>query len=188
MPVCAKTIDAEIVAAARALVEKCGHEEVSLAAVATAVGIRAPSLYNRFADRAALLAAIDLEVWREVSALLRDNAARTKKPGAQVTVLAHAYRAWAKAHPRLYAMVWDARFDPGELGLKARAEAVGILQQPLAELVGARRAFPAARVLAPFLHGFLTMELAGAFRMGPGIDEAFAHGLATILTGLKKEK
>jgi AcrR family transcriptional regulator len=185
MPARAKTTDAEIVAAARALVEQHGHEQVSLAEVASAVGIRAPSLYNRFADRATLLAAVDLEVWKELNGKLRASAARAGDPAGQLTAIARTYRSFAKAHPRLYALMWA---NPGDAGLEIRSETVGITLAPFAELVGKRNAFAAARVLAPFLHGFLTMELAGAFRMGPGVDEAFAHGVATILNGLMKKE
>jgi hypothetical protein len=30
----------------------------------------------------------------------------------------------------------------------------------------------------------VSMELAGAFRFGPGLDEAFERGVATIVAGL----
>jgi len=182
MPARPKTTDAEIVAAARALVESHGHDQVSLADVAAAVGIRAPSLYNRFADRATLFAAIDQEAWTELNAKLRASAARQREPAAQLTALARTYRAYAKAHPRLYALMWA---NPSEAALAIRSETVAITLAPFGKLVGERDAFAAARVLAPFLHGFLTMELAGAFRMAPGIDQAFAHGIATILKGLE---
>ena len=46
------------------------------------------------------------------------------------------------------------------------------------------RALAAARVLTPFLHGFVSMELSQAFRLGGGIDEAFETGLEAILSGL----
>ncbi len=42
-----------------------------------------------------------------------------------------------------------------------------------AALVGKDDAFAAARVLVPFLHGFISMELAKAFQLGPGLDAAF---------------
>jgi hypothetical protein len=39
-------------------------------------------------------------------------------------------------------------------------------------------------VLVPFLHGFISMELANAFRLGGGLDAAFEKGVSTILRGL----
>jgi hypothetical protein len=55
-------------------------------------------------------------------------------------------------------------------------------------LVGKDQAFAAARVLTPFLHGFVSMELAGAFRLGPDLDRAFTRGVGTILAGLASDR
>jgi hypothetical protein len=60
---------------------------------------------------------------------------------------------------------------------------VARLVAPLAELVGPDDAFATARVLVPFLHGFISMQLANGFRLGPGLDEAFENGVTTILRG-----
>jgi len=40
---------------------------------------------------------------------------------------------------------------------------------------------PLARTLTAFLHGFISMELANAFRLGGNIEAAFRDGLDTIL-------
>jgi hypothetical protein len=34
------------------------------------------------------------------------------------------------------------------------------------------------------VHGFVSMELANAFRLGDGLDAAFEKGVTTILRGL----
>jgi Tetracyclin repressor-like, C-terminal domain len=44
----------------------------------------------------------------------------------------------------------------------------------------------AARLLMAFLHGFVSMELAGAFRLGGSVDDAFAFALDAILAGLPR--
>jgi hypothetical protein len=51
--------------------------------------------------------------------------------------------------------------------------------------VGEENALAAARVLTPFLHGFVSMELSNAFRLGGGLDAAFENGVRTIIEGLK---
>ena len=186
MPSPPKTSDAEIVTATRRLLERHGRDGFSLADIAEAVGIRAPSLYKRFAYRAALVSAVELELWRELSAALA-GASTSADPVQRLTAQAHAYRAFAKAHPRLYALIYDASAEHTEAGQRARAEAVAASLPAFVALVGERDALVAARVLTPYIHGFVAMELAGAFRLGSGLDAAFSYGVATVLSGLRAQ-
>src|SRR5690348_3358076 len=66
-PALAKTSDDEIIAAARAIIAEHGVDKLSLGEVATAVGIKAPSLYKRFADRGALVDAVRDSVLRQLA-------------------------------------------------------------------------------------------------------------------------
>jgi AcrR family transcriptional regulator len=187
MPAQPKTTDAKIIAAARRLVLGRGRNGFSMNDVAEAVGVRAPSLYGRFADRAELLAAVELELWGKLERRIA-RAPRSSDPGRTLTAQAHAYRAFAKANPKGYALIHDAEAERSEEGTRARAAVVALTMPSLVQLVGAPGALPAARVLTPFLHGFVSMELAGAFRLGGGLDEAFALGIATILAGLERPR
>ena len=54
----------------------------------------------------------------------------------------------------------------------------------MAAMVGPDDALSAARTFVAWAHGFVSMELAGAFRLGGGLDEAYAGGVATILDGI----
>ena len=51
-------------------------------------------------------------------------------------------------------------------------------------LVGRARALEAARLLTAFAHGFVSMELAGAFRLGGDVDEAYRFAIDSIVEGL----
>jgi AcrR family transcriptional regulator len=183
MPAHPKTTDAQIVQAARRLVESQGRDGFSMNEVAASVGIRAPSLYGRFKDRAGLLAAVELEMWADLTALL-DSAIVVNAPEATLMAQAQAIRRFARKHPNSYSLFFDIRSVPTEEGTSARAAAVAQLIAPLTTLVGKDQAFAAARVLVPFLHGFISMELANGFRLGGGVDAAFENGVSTILRGL----
>src|SRR4051812_7673705 len=180
MPSPPKTTDSEIIAAAKKLIERHGARGFSMSDVARAVGVRAPSLYGRFKDRAALLTAVELQLWGDLAAALA-AAPRSADPAQTLTAQARAYRRFAKANPRGYALIFDAEAERTEAGHAARAAGIAVSMPAFAALAGETRALEAARVLTPFLHGFVSMELADAFRLGPGVDQAFAHGVATIV-------
>jgi AcrR family transcriptional regulator len=153
--------------------------------VAAAVGVRAPSLYERFSDRAALLAAIELEVLDEIAQVL----AAVAVPGLPIETLtaqAHAYRRFVKANPHGYSLLFEVRSARTEEGAAGRARALAPSMSALEAIVGPESAMLAARVFAPYLHGFVSMEIADAFRLGGGLEAAFANGVATILRGFLK--
>jgi AcrR family transcriptional regulator len=183
MPAHPKTTDTQIIQAARRLVEREGRDGFSMNDVAAAVGIRAPSLYGRFKDRASLLAAVELHVCAELEDLLGKSII-ANNPEATLMAQAQTVRGFAKRNPNSYSVLFDIRSVPTEEGTAARAAAVAQLTEPLAALVGEGQALAAARVLTPFVHGFVSMELANAFRLGDGLDAAFEKGVTTILRGL----
>jgi AcrR family transcriptional regulator len=187
MPSPPKTSSAEIVAAARKLVEQRGRDGFTMNDVARAVGVRTPSLYGRFADRATLLAAVELELWHELERALA-AAPRSSSPVRTLTAQARAYRSFARAHPRAYALMYETEAERSKEGVRARAAALAPTLPSLVALVGEAQALAAARVLTPFLHGFVSMENNGAFRLGGGLEEAFENGVVTILKGLQRTR
>ena len=176
----AKTSDADIVAAARAVIAARGLDALSLQQVAAAVGIKTPSLYKRFDDRAALLAAVQDDVLRELARVLSDAAASGSTPQQGLLAMGQSYRAFACTHARLYPLL----FGSGGAPSPAARAAIAPVMAALVALLGAASALPAARTLTAFLHGFVTMELSGNFQMGGSIDEAFAFGLDAVMRGV----
>ena len=51
-------------------------------------------------------------------------------------------------------------------------------------LVGEGSGLEGARTLVAWAHGFVSMELAGAFRLGGDLDKAYAFGVDAILAGV----
>lgn len=184
MPTPAKTSRPKLIGYARALIEQSGADALTLGAVATAAGVKAPSLYKHFADRAALLKAVELGVINDLEAVLR--AGTTGQTANQrLHSMSMAYRRFAIEHPNGYALIFSRNaFNDTEL-----AEASRFAVQPLFEElqkagVSAEQILPLSRTLTAFLHGFVSMESARAFRLGGSVDGAFEAGLSTILSGL----
>jgi AcrR family transcriptional regulator len=179
-PAPVKATNDDILAAARAIVARAGAENLSLNAVAEMVGVRPPSLYKRFASRAALIEAVREGVLGEVASVLM--AARKGRGGsAAVKAMARAYRAWAKGEPHLYRLLFAGPAVGVTAGARAATAPVLDAMRPV---VGERDALSAARLFTAFLHGFVSMEIGGEFKMGGSVDVAFAFALETILRGL----
>jgi AcrR family transcriptional regulator len=177
-----KTSAAQIVAAAKKLVHKSGVEALSMQAVATRVGIRPPSLYKHFADRASLIQAVRLDVAVQMRQAY-SAAATHDDPRRDLRAIAHAQRAFAQRFPHLYALVMSAA-----PGYDLSAKENDALLAPLLELVrrfgDPRRVVESARLLVSFVHGFSQMEAAGAFRLGGDLDASFEFGLVRVLDAI----
>lgn len=176
MPAAPKTSTAAILDSAGWILEQSGADAVTMHAVARAVGIRAPSLYRHFPDRAALLEALALEGFTLLSARMQ-AAARAEQP---LTAMAHAYRAFAHNSPQRYLHMLSRQTSMRDSLDAARAGAASPLLGYLDSRVGAERALSMARLLTAFAHGFVSMELNGAFRLGGNPEADFDEGVRVL--------
>jgi AcrR family transcriptional regulator len=158
MPSPSKTTPAAIIRAARQLLERRGRDEFSMHDVATAIGVRTPSLYGHFANRAALISSVELMLWDELRRRTLAAAATSLDPVRTLRAQARAYRAFATANPHGYALLYDADAPRSEVATGARSAALSPAMPAFTALAGERNALGAARVLTPFLHGFVSME------------------------------
>ena len=56
----------------------------------------------------------------------------------------------------------------------------------VAEVAGPQHALPAARTIVAWANGFIMMELAGAFRLGGDVEQAWDFGLDRVLTAVRR--
>lgn len=178
MPTPERTNLSEIVAAAQALLEESGLTGLTMAAVAARVGVRAPSLYKRVGGRDELLGLVADATVRDLGE--RISAVVAASPREALAAVVRAYRAFAKERPAAYQLVFmqaprEARPRQGSL-TDAIAPALAVTER----LVGADRALDAARLVTAWVHGFVSMELSGSFRLAGGVDRAFDYGLAVL--------
>lgn len=173
-----------IVQAAAAIIDTEGSEALTLASLAQKLAIRPPSLYNHIAglpDIRRLLSLYGLEELR--SALL--HAAVGRAGDDAIRGMAHAYLAFARAHPGLYEMTVLAPGEDAE-----RAKVAKDIVELVIRALEAYRLEPAAsihtaRALRSLLHGFASLERQGGFGLPFDLDQSFAEIVNLFLAGLK---
>jgi AcrR family transcriptional regulator len=183
MPAHAQTSTAAIVAAGRQLLEERGADALTMHDVAGAVGVRAPSLYKRVRGRSDLVRLILEDVADELTAAL-DAAAGSGDPVADLRAMTAAYRRFAHSNPVTYTLMFAPDSVPGATARSVRSSAAVL--RVVAELAGPSHTLPAARTIVAWAHGFITMELAGAFRLGGDIEQAWDFGLDQILAAVRR--
>jgi AcrR family transcriptional regulator len=100
----------EIIVAAKKLLADAGHaDQVSIRAVADAVGVTSPSIYLHFADKNELLGAVVADTFRELDDAMLAEAADADSPLARLRAFGMAYVRFAVTHPEHYRL---AAMDP----------------------------------------------------------------------------
>jgi AcrR family transcriptional regulator len=186
LPARAQTSTAAIVAAGRRLLEERGPDALTMREVADAVGVRTPSLYKRVRDRSDLVRLILEDVTDELTATA-DAAADSADPAAALRAILAAYREFAHANPVAYTLMYTppATSTPGATARSERSTAT--LLRLITELAGPEHALPAARTIVAWANGFITMELAGAFRLGGDLERAWDFGMGRVLDAVRRE-
>lgn len=178
MPTPERTNLSEIVAAAQALLEESGLTGLTMAAVAARVGVRAPSLYKRVGGRDELLGLVADATVRDLGE--RISAVVAASPREALAAVVRAYRAFAKERPAAYQLVFMQAPREARPRQSSLADAIAPALVVTERLVGADRALDAARLVTAWVHGFVSMELSGSFRLAGGVDRAFDYGLAVL--------
>lgn len=169
-----------VVEAAAAVADDVGFDRVTLAAVADHFGVALPSLYKHIGGIEALRRELRIRGLKELAGALAD-AAVGKAAGAALTAMAHAYRSYAQAHPGVYAGTAMAP-APGDVEHTQAATAVQRVVFAVLEGYGLAGGalVDAMRMLHAALHGFVTLEDGGSFKMARDVDASFARLVAAL--------
>ncbi len=184
MPTPPRTSLDEIVRAGRSILDAEGLEALTMQRVAVAVGVRAPSLYKRVRDRDALVRLIAADVFDDLGLSLAD-AVGMGDPRADLRALATAFRGWAKRHPGGFGLLFAPLPDAWRLEPPAGGASLDALFGVVARLADDDHVLDASRLLVAWASGFVSMELAGAFRLGGDVDEAFAYSVDRLTVALE---
>ena len=187
MPTPSRTSLDGIVRAGREILDADGVEALTMQRVATAVGVRAPSLYKHVRDRDELVRLIAADALAELGGRL-ETVAGTGDPAADLGAIAGAFRAFAHEHPGAYGLMFSRLPEPWRL--EPDRDLLGGSFAPLFRcveaLAGPDRLLEAARTVVAWASGFVGMELAGAFRLGGDVDAAFDYGAARIAAAIQQ--
>jgi AcrR family transcriptional regulator len=158
--------------------------QVTLTALAAALDVRVPSLYNHIEGLTGLHRDLTLLAGR----LLLDEVRRASfgKTGAEaLRAMGHAYRAFAQVHPALYPLTIVAP-DAHETERVALAqEWLQLLLLTMASLgLLGEEALNAIRAYRALLHGYVSLEAAGGYKMDLDRDRSFDYLLDTFLAAL----
>jgi AcrR family transcriptional regulator len=117
-----------LVEAAIVEVERAGHEGLSMAAIAKALGVSQPAPYRHFADKDALLTAVVTEGFEIFAAALK-AAPKRARGRAALSRMAQAYLQFGLQHPGLYKAMFASHLLPlARDGAELQATASGSFQ------------------------------------------------------------
>ena len=176
MPTPDRTSPDEIVDADARPLESGGAASVTMQAVARAVGVKAPSLYKRVRDREALLRLVGEDAADELTRRLDAASGRLDDQ-------LRAFRRFGHERPESFRLLFTTVVDADKLA----ATSAPVLRAT-ADAVGPEHALDAARLLTAWATGFVTMELAGAFRLGGDLDDAYDYGMTHLVGSLATEQ
>jgi AcrR family transcriptional regulator len=157
--------ESRIIAAARGIAEREGWNAVTIRRLAEEIEYSQPVLYSHFENRDAIVAAVAVEGFQEITVALREAARRSTGRRNALTNVAMAYLAFALRHPALYDAMFilptSLRFAAAETRpeLRAAFEALAMVVTPYCvDVEDATETFWAA------LHGLAELERSGRIR------------------------
>jgi AcrR family transcriptional regulator len=158
-------------------------EPVTLAVLARRVGVQVPSLYKHVASLDDLHRLMSIRARTELASLL-ERATAGKAGSDAVAALAYAYRDWAVRHPGRYELTLRAPDPHDEADLAASSRAIQVIFNALAAYgLDGDDAIDATRFTRAALHGFVTLNAAGAFALGD-LDRSFARLVGVLQLSL----
>lgn len=161
----------EIVTVARQLLEDEGLDSFSMRKLADRLGVRTPVIYKHFAGKSALMAALISVGFEEQGALFEAALTSSDHP---LTALAGIYRAYGRANPNLYRLMYDRNLQRRLLLPGSEQRAV----IPAVRAAGGDRDL--ARASWAFAHGMTILELNDRFPADANLDAAWRRGMASL--------
>ncbi len=173
-----------IVAQARRLIREQGVEALTLAKLARALGVKAPSLYRHVANKQALLVAVNLDTLNDLFEALAEARRDATRPSSErLLAVLRAFRQYALTHPSLYQLAMTSPPGDGRPEEEMLVQMVLPLQALMADVVGEADSLSALRGAVALAHGFVMLEINQQLQRGGDLEAAFVASAEAYLRG-----
>lgn len=181
-------VPATVIAAGAELADEVGFAALTMGLLAERLAVRPPSLYRHVESLDALRRGIALQAKRDLGGVAA-RAAVGKAGADAIHAFADAYRRWVLAHPGRYAASLRAPAPGDEEDRQVSDDSLRALFDILAGLgLHDDDAVDAARALRSALHGFTSLESAGAFGLPRDVDRSYRVLVESVLSGLLRNR
>jgi AcrR family transcriptional regulator len=175
----------QVIEAAADIADRDGLDALSLASVASTLGVRSPSLYNHVEGLTGLRRQLSIHASSLLTAELTDSIEGLESTQA-LRAIAEQLRSFAHRHPGLYDTFLPAptpRQDPEVAA--ALAQPISVVGPVLAGMgVDPTSVIPLIRALRASVHGFVDLELHGGFGLPDDIDNSFTTTIDLVIDAI----
>jgi AcrR family transcriptional regulator len=175
----------QIVEAAAEIADRDGLDALSLASVASRLGVRSPSLYNHVDGLAGIRRQLSIHASSLLTGELADSVEGLEGTQA-LRAMAEQLRSFAHHHPGLYDSFLPAptpQQDPEVAA--ALAQPISIAGPVLTEMgLDPASVIPLVRALRAAVHGFVHLELHGGFGLPDDIDNSFTTTIDLVIEAI----
>jgi AcrR family transcriptional regulator len=163
---------AQVLAAAEAIVDEHGWDELTMARLAAALGIKVPSLYNHVPNLDAVRGELQVRTMEMLAAELQRAAmGRTGRDG--LVELATVHRAFARRHPGRYEGATRAPIDREAFSRASVGANAALLAVMRTEGRQGQAALVAELAVFASFHGFVLLESSGLLDGTVDMDQLF---------------
>jgi AcrR family transcriptional regulator len=175
----------QVVEAAAEIADRDGLDALSLAKVASALGVKSPSLYTHVRGLAGLRRQLALHGSRLLAIELAASVDGLDGPDALRTI-AEQLRSFAHRHPGLNNSFLPAPTpDEDPEVAAALLEPVTVIASVLNGMdVDPTTVIPLIRALRAAVHGFVDLELKGGFGLPDNIDDSFTTTINLVIEAI----
>ncbi|MEU7803415.1 WHG domain-containing protein [Micromonospora arborensis] len=162
-----------VVREAARLADEVGYRQLTLAALASRLGVALPSLYKHVRGAGALDQKLSALATAELATEMT-TAAVGRAGGDALRAIADAYRGYAHRHPGRYPATQRVPDPADPEHVEAGERAVGAIFAVLRGYgLTDDDAVDATRALRSALHGFVSLEAAGGFGLPRDVDRSY---------------